>query len=79
MPLNHKKVLHYLPILTSLLLSPLAILSQLEAILEAITSSPPNSIALWVANIVFNANITSGNPLDTLAQKYAKSLTKATK
>ena len=74
-PLNRKKVLRHLPISTSPLLSPL---SQPEAILQAITSSPPNSTALRAANTAFNASITGGNPLDTPARKYAKSLTKAT-
>jgi len=53
-------------------------LSQPEAILQAITSSPPNSTALRAANTAFNACIKSGNLLDTPARKYAKSLTQAT-
>ncbi|KAI9773651.1 MAG: hypothetical protein M1840_006925 [Geoglossum simile] len=53
--------------------------SYKKVILQAITSSPPDSATLRAANTAFNACIDDGNPLDTPARKYAKGLTKATK
>ena len=74
MPLNRTKVLRHLPILTSVPTTP----PRPETILQAITSSPPDSATLRAANTAFNACIAGGNPLDTPARKYAKGLTKAT-
>ncbi|KAI9858094.1 MAG: hypothetical protein M1813_007906 [Trichoglossum hirsutum] len=74
MPLNRTKVLCHLSIPTT----PPATPSRLIAILQAITSSPPDSATLQAANTAFNASVMSGNPLDTSTRKYAKGLTKAT-
>src|SRR5579862_8447381 len=64
-PLSRKKVLRHLPIP---ILRPVT-LPRPEAILQAITSSPPDFTVLRAANIAFNASITSGNPLDTPVRK----------
>ncbi|KAI9760560.1 MAG: hypothetical protein M1840_002398 [Geoglossum simile] len=74
LPLSRKKVLRHLPTPTAQPVTPL----QPEVILEAITSSPPNSTVLRAAHTAFNTSVTSGNPLDTPTRKYAEGLTKTT-
>ena len=43
--------------------------------MQAITSSPPNSLLLKEANATFNSQVLSGRPLDSPARRYATTLT----